>query len=339
MAKMDLSFTSHLENFEQDSKSYENIEAIVDNQLKVLVKSVLKRKNLYSQPPSLIGYAGENWRDSEVLESLLWDCYGHVFGRKLKSLLENLLVKGNVDGLIRLHVRNYIRDQQRITNPIGCAVYDNLVEAIKVLVSAKSVSVEPVGRPSGLSMVRVAVGSCAEPDQIEDLILNQSAWKKAFRTSVGSSVETQRALIELVPLLPVHGIAAFKVGELSNVATRILRGELEDFQRDDILEKKSAEKITHSNRTIELAVSYSTGDEQVDLLAKLKSSRSRIESAFKNRKVRARMEKLVDYIIDTLERGDEINWSDAAEFLGIPRTRVYEDRERLKQILVNNEEN
>lgn len=333
MSEPSLSFSSHLDLCAQGIPSGQQINAILEKQLKLLVRSELKRKNLLSQSPTLIGYDGDSWNDEEVLRTLLYDCYAHVFCRNLKSLLEGFHINGNSDGTIRLHVRNYLGDQQRQVNPIGCAVYSNLKAAVHLLLVEEVVAIEPIQRITGNTTIRLKDGECVERAILEELFSSDADWSAAFRKSVGESVETRRNLVKLIPRLPINGICAFRMGTLADIASSDLKAKIVEYQIEETQRTKKATKTTTANRTTELAIRYSTYEGESDVLTRLKTSTHLIKTTFKHKKVRQRMEKLVPYVVEILERGELVNWSLAAKMLGITRQRVYEDRERIRQLL------
>ena len=116
----------------------------------VLVKE-MKRRGLWESPPSYLGACGwERW-DSEVpdprfpgfggaqvsaLEELVADCYAYAFVDRQQCLKRHLLEKPDIDGLVRLNVRNFLYERQREHDPLGFRLFELLQAAVEGAISA-----------------------------------------------------------------------------------------------------------------------------------------------------------------------------------------------------------
>jgi len=95
----------------------------------------LRRRGLWNAPPEYLGvYGRDSWEDG--LEELLADCYTFIFVDRLRSLLAQLEVKENVDGLVFLDVRHFLHGRQKERDPLGAQVFEVCQSAVRAAVAA-----------------------------------------------------------------------------------------------------------------------------------------------------------------------------------------------------------
>lgn len=108
----------------------------LDHVLKSLRGSLqweIRRRGLRDASPTVLGLVGyQRWwatpsaaagGEGDALEELATDCYVYVFIDRLRSLMAQLKAKGNVDGLVRRNVRNFVHDRQKRNDPLGFRVF------------------------------------------------------------------------------------------------------------------------------------------------------------------------------------------------------------------------
>lgn len=116
-----------------DSPTAEAFEELW-HRLSAALAGEIKRRGLWRLPPSYLGVTGgASWRESTV-DELVAPCYQHIFIDRLGGLLAQLQVKDNVDGLVRLHVRNFVHEQQRRHDPLGFRLYNVLRRALRAAI-------------------------------------------------------------------------------------------------------------------------------------------------------------------------------------------------------------
>jgi hypothetical protein len=140
-------FTRLLENLAlRGDEAYGDLEAW--RALRGLLRRELRRRGLWTTSPSLLGVFGwDRWEssaaDSEwrwagrtpgALDELLVDCFDFTLLTRERSLRAQLAVKGNVEGLITLNVRNFVSERQKQNDPLGTRTFEVLHEAATRLV-------------------------------------------------------------------------------------------------------------------------------------------------------------------------------------------------------------
>jgi hypothetical protein len=74
-------------------------------------------------------YGSNRWEDA--LEELLSACYAFIFVDRKRSLLAQLVVKPNVNGLVVLNIRHFLHDRQKEHDPLGAQVFEVLQLAVR----------------------------------------------------------------------------------------------------------------------------------------------------------------------------------------------------------------
>lgn len=105
-----------------DSETYEAARELLRSDL----VRVMKQRGLWSAPPRYLGVPGGSCWTRDHLDDLVSECYAEVFLLRLPALNNQLLVRDNVDGVIRRSVRNFVHDLQKDNDPLGYKVYDVL---------------------------------------------------------------------------------------------------------------------------------------------------------------------------------------------------------------------
>lgn len=111
----------------------------VRRQLRTALVAELKRRGLWEAPPTYVGVLGAaswraeggEWQRDRALEELVADCYTFIFVERLGSLLAQLRVKPNVEGLVRLDIRHFLHERQREHDPIGFRVFEALRNGLR----------------------------------------------------------------------------------------------------------------------------------------------------------------------------------------------------------------
>lgn len=149
--------------------------------LRHALRSEIRRRGLLETSPNVLGLVGfEHWsagwmgpqtaasRDRDALDELAVDCYVYIFVTRLRSLLAQLKAKGNVEGLVRRSVRNFVHDTQRRHDPLGFRVFKLFRRAVEEAVKIQRLFVlEPNGRLCNDTLLGFHPGS-AESQSLDE---------------------------------------------------------------------------------------------------------------------------------------------------------------------------
>lgn len=202
----------------------------VRRQLRTVLVAELKRRGLWEAPPTYVGVLGAaswsaeqgTWQRDRALEELVVDCYTFIFVERLGSLLAQLRVKPNVEGLVRLNVRHFLHERQREHDPIGFRVYEALRNGLRDAVEEGEMRiVEGDPRIRNETVLEFTSGPRAPTGAGSELAVIVRGW--------GS---------ELLPdLLTAQGRARLAVGEkLRGLLIQLRETDWQTFRVKDLLE-------------------------------------------------------------------------------------------------------
>ncbi len=127
-------YTEFLNSLDQQAEtpSREGLDQVLKT-LRGSLQWEIRRRGLRDASPGVLGLVGyQRWwasaptagnGEGDALEELTTDCYVYVFIDRLRSLMAQLEAKGNVDGLVRRNVRNFVHDRQKRNDPLGFRVF------------------------------------------------------------------------------------------------------------------------------------------------------------------------------------------------------------------------
>ncbi|MFP3939002.1 MAG: hypothetical protein ACLF0P_01725 [Thermoanaerobaculia bacterium] len=104
--------------------------------LKGALRNELRRRGLWSSPPTYLGVVGADAWTEEALDELVGDAYVFNFVHRLRSLRAQLQVKPNLEGLVRLNLKNFLYERQRRHDPLGHRLFGTVRTALKELLDA-----------------------------------------------------------------------------------------------------------------------------------------------------------------------------------------------------------
>jgi hypothetical protein len=190
--------------------------------LRRLLVGELKRRSLWSLPPTYLGiYGCATWADPEAVEELVADCFAFTFAERFRSLKAQLRNKPNVEGLILRNVRNFLYETQRRHDPVGFRVFTVLRSAVRGAVAAGRLQVI-AGSPAVRHDTVLAFRPDASPEQAarpEELRLYTPAWNDDLLpdliTARGWDVRQVTVRLELhLHGLAAEGVRAFRFHDL-----------------------------------------------------------------------------------------------------------------------------
>ncbi|MCG8458441.1 MAG: hypothetical protein MI919_19365 [Holophagales bacterium] len=132
-------FTRHLRALATDDRPIE-LDQIdeVRRALRRALERELRRRGLRHSSPALLGIPGNPvWSDGDALDELVAECYVFVFIRRLRSLLAQLELKPQVEGLVALNIRHFVFERQKAFDPLGYHTYEVVHRAVRLALDAR----------------------------------------------------------------------------------------------------------------------------------------------------------------------------------------------------------
>lgn len=312
------------------------VEAL--EELGVVLRSALKSRKIAN--PQHLGFTASEWNDRDR-DELLIDCYDWSILSKLNGLKDQLKRKPNVDQIIAGNVFKFLSKRQKDANPIRYVSYVNCVAAIEHLAAEGTVFTDSKAIDSD-AFIRLVEDQTTEStaDSIAKAISNATGWTEVTSLVLerkGDSVPIKHSFVQLIPKLTDEQVFAFFLRSLSDGITAICMQKAVEIRENQTAEKNPKKK-TSENRILGLDLGYldiESGDVS-PWIEKLNDLRQKVGSQIKSKKVAARLEQIVDILIETVEQKtdiEQIGWPEIGKRVGISRQRIYEDRDGLIDLL------
>ena len=125
-------FTQYVRSLEGNPD--ERLALAVWNRLRDLLKSELKKRGLWQNPPSYLGiYGWPSWSAAGegALDELVAEFYSFLFVDRLGRLQAQLRAKPNIEGLILLNLRHFFLERQKEHDPLGYRVFEMVQAAVR----------------------------------------------------------------------------------------------------------------------------------------------------------------------------------------------------------------
>ncbi len=324
---MSTPLTEHVKDLAKGSPSLSDLFL---STLKSLVRSELRRRNLWNAPPSFLGYDAPNWISEIAFDDLTHDCYLHAILKRKDSLAAQSQQKESIDGYIRLNIRNFFTERQRKYDPVGYAVYQNLKEATLVEWRNGTIQIDPEPNPklSRIADVILQSNTRALPTSRE-VIRNTIRRSEVIQSQVetlctSSQVGVQGARRVLGELR--QSINCYTVEGLAN--------ELSQFVREHVGRNpnQTSESID-DHPTLERVWTIITSEllENAELLKS--KVFEKIEGLDRQERVRNNVRSVFQAIIERVGQGEQVTQSELVEGVGIPRSTMSEIFKILQNIV------
>lgn len=220
---MCLSFSEHVRTFGRDCDP----EACVLPRLEKLLRERMRRRGLLTAPPAYLGYDIASWDAAGAFDDIVADCYLFAVVKRIQGLRNQLVVRPDIDGLIRRNVDNFLFDRQLNKDPIGYAVFENLESAVADLATAGKASAAGIeeGRLRSAAIVRLGAADAAstpcDAERLRKAVGDAAEWSDALAGLVTTSDGGREWMIGFLKRIEAEGIRCFRVSDLvAAVASR-----------------------------------------------------------------------------------------------------------------------
>ncbi|HWN41230.1 MAG TPA: hypothetical protein VNW71_03360 [Thermoanaerobaculia bacterium] len=210
-------FTKYVRSLSQ-GEAAPDLFAALCRELSAALRTELRRRGLWNNPPSYLGVLGGGKWDDDALEELRADAHTFVFLDRLRSLRSQLASKPNVDGMVLLAVRNFVQERQEKHDPLGTQVYVVLRSAVEEAIEAGELYILQGGERIGNGTVLGFEAGVPEP-RAADLRALVARWNGRLMPGLVTDRgrhqgEVVRRLRELFPELRDEGAEVFRFKDL-----------------------------------------------------------------------------------------------------------------------------
>ncbi|MEE8525448.1 MAG: hypothetical protein V3T72_16040 [Thermoanaerobaculia bacterium] len=214
------SFTDYLHSLgprgePADTAAYEAARRLLEAEL---VREMMRR-GLWSASPRYLGLPGDQWR-RELIAELVSDCYEEIFILRLGCLKNQLLVRGDVEGLITRAVRNFLHDLRKAHDPLGFRVYEILKAGVERLCEAGILrlasSTGKIHNSTVCAFARWRRGAAVAEVDLRSQVRawNDDLWPELITANGRARRRVAERLDAHLASLAEDGIEAFRFGDL-----------------------------------------------------------------------------------------------------------------------------
>ena len=315
----------------KNAPTSDDVTAVLDP-LGKLLREEMRRRGVWRQGSSNWVYGGRPWREEETFNALLSDCFADVFdgekGKQLARLRQYAQHQPSIAMVIRRAVRNFLNEQEQKKDPAGHAVFKNIQAAVAEALRVGQMRVvngKPGDVTNGTVVASASGGRCtkAPPKDLREAI---NGWRDGASLCKKMAKRSHRGLqaaAQVLSRMSEAHLDSWRVGDLVDALKQALP------QRED----GAFPELVSTVPGREPPPTRPVEDEDV---VGLKSDRTRtaIEGLRCQRKVKDRLLRMWDFMIDCYQKDDSFpEQAEVAEALGLPRQRVNEDYDRLRLLL------
>ncbi len=318
-------FTEYVEQLDQSTVDF---PFEVRSKFRKLLRTQLRRHGLWQNSPSLLNYDGTSWRDMNVLDDLVNDCFcavilgvGEKIGEQLAYLKQQIQLGNSIDALVSQKIRFYVHDLHLAAFPESAGVYKNLRKALKHLVSVPNPKLSLLAEEEGLYG---EIGSPA-PAAVALAVLDQhvracSRWALALpRVRRFSRIATELTT-NAVEAMPEAGKIPFLFSELKTAVSDNAFEPLPNVEHKAVAEfSEDEDQLPVFTRMVSGEDRYDKQHEELD--EQVQRAVEAIDRAKRRPLVREKMKEIVRRLAHNVHDGKSLTQADLAREMGIaPQT-------------------
>ena len=327
-------FTDHIRSLNENPQLDDVLAALQSG-----LRAELKRRGLNHESPKLLGYVGNNWKGSDPMEDLVHDCYVFAIIRRLPGLQNQLKRRDNVDGCVRLNIRNFVTERQKQSGRrgrAGYALFQNLKAVLLTIRAEGFVEIDPLGdgcKIESASIVRRPGfdGQAASDDDLRETISATGVLFDNLEQIVRIGEQSQRILSEVLREALSNSLSAFGVRSLVGVLKQLVEdARISLADGTDNSWESVDEEFCELVRTVGPDTSYEEAEGAKRATQRLSKD---IDSLQRSPAVCDRLKRILDCIVRTIDEGDEterLTYARIGSELGIARSTLHDDMKLLR---------
>lgn len=296
----------------------------------------MRARGLLDLPPAYLGFMDLDVWDAQGLLLLACEAFDFAITGRLDALAAKATQYRNIDGLIRLNLRNFLTERQGANDPIGKAVYDNLHASAKAGLDAGWLSSLSTKKMLRGDQVLCATGREGEPVVSTAVIDDKLEPSEPMRCRlwdlrmVGPDGRTSGS--EILRLLLDLGIVAFTLSAVARVLSPRCRDEVMARHHD---EDTAYDECADGFPMLVQVMQPSAFESYRDWLDFCKTARRRLEVCDKPIALRERMSRLFEVLVGCVERDVilDIKQTDLKIELGLARSTMSDCVRELHEVI------
>lgn len=236
-----LPFTRYVRALRDRSEGLDRYAEEMMEHLRQILTHEMRSRSLWSSPPPYVGiYGHTSWTlpsDGTTLgplDEFLHDCYTALFGKgQLARLVLHLEVKPDIEGLVRLYLKNFLGKRQKDHDPLGYHLFEVVCSAVRAAVDAGELHV--LGGPLRIRNATIvgispecSVDRVASAEDLRDLAV---VWNNGLMPGLVTAERHERR--QVTERLRAHlfdieaeGIEAFRFKDLIDAIKHDVRARM-----------------------------------------------------------------------------------------------------------------
>lgn len=303
------------------------------------LRSQMKKRGLLTGPPEYLAYGQyRDWKEPGAFDLLLWDCYEFCVLARLRGLAGRLLDLPNVEGIVHGNIGKFLTARQKANDPIGHAVFKNVVAALQRAVDERLLRAEQLedGKVDSDTVLHVSGSGGTGPLLIEALKRDEQ-WPHLIAAMVRTGIRAQRLLREALARLGAVGVRTFRCDELVEALKPEARGYWDrrfGATEDEVgREGGTEEEPGDFVRVVLPGTDVEDRDSFRGLLACIEAGLDAIRQERRRKSVRAVFHELLDIVRSEPDRRPK--QSDVGRVLGMPAATLSDCFKTLREIAMN----
>jgi hypothetical protein len=307
------------------------------------VRARLERLGMFALPPAFFGY-GEFATWDRALDLTdgptdpVLDAFDAAITTKLDLLAERLETGStpNIDGLVLLNVNHFLYDRQRLKDPVGHAVFENLQAALLSLARAGSVTLEGLvdGAIRNSTIVRFRAGPTATTEEIEHALDAEAELGRLYPHLSHANTRAQAVLADLLTGLDRSSLRSCLFRDLVGALKERVRAAHTARNRppdhEVMAEGRRVGEDAELIRIVRPDTSYSDREQYEAFLRQVRAGIATLPQE----RTRRGVARLFDEVVRYREVDEELpTVEELGRRLGLARSTVHEHLQKLREIV------
>lgn len=329
---MSTPLTRHIKTFDAGTFPSKEILEIIGK----VLKSKMRERNLWDQPPSLLGYSyHQNW-NKKTFSDILHDCYDYAIPSRYQSLKTHVSIKENIDGLVFLNISHFLQDRQKAHDPEGYAIFKNVEAVLQDFSKSGFIRLDNLRDKNKIRNETICILITPYSQElfqdygvIKQTVSSHSEYETILNNAVILGAKGQHSVSLLILHLRKEGIAAFRVKDLVDIlkdASRSVDVEILSSDVKSDFHKEFSEMSVSNAHQIEAAI------DAAGLQEKIKKEINKLK---RHNKVKRRLYLLLTVIYNRVANDENVSTTEIAREMGESKSTISEDWALLRSLAKN----
>jgi len=340
------SLTQHIKKLKTIASSTISTKEMSEilNIIEKYLKREMRRRNLLTQPPSLLGYSEFHEWNKDSFQDIIHDCYEYAIltPTRCEALKAQISFNKNIDGLVYSNISNFLRDRQRAHDPKGYNIFKNIEAVLQDLSRSGEVSLDHLRdnkkiRNETICTLVPPSSRLSLPDVwlIKQKISDHKKFGEISKNAVKLGDKGQKSIAMLIQNLRESGINAFQVQNFVDILKDVFRNvdkeiSISDIEQDP--ESDDSKKLVPAD-ILKLSISnHSKIELNMDIENRYNNLKDGIEKQKIQKKRKDRLHSIITLLFHKMVNGEYCSVTAIAREMGASKSTISEDLTLIESI-------